>query len=135
MPKSTRTNDSQAVLLIDAPEEEVVRLHKDLPGWRWLGASDDWPSNGGTNSADQSIDAIIVFAHKDKERHALDTCFRLCEKEDMENVPLFIAASRYQMNLVNEVKRLPRGDFLFTPIDTHTLLKKMKERAKEGVNA
>ena len=135
MSNSTRTSDSQTVLLIDAPEKEVVRLHKDLPGWCWLGASDNWPSNGDTKPTDRSIDAIIVFAHKDKETRALDMCSRLCEKDDLERVPLFVAASRYQMNLVHEVKRLPRGDFIFTPIDKNTLLEKMKERAKEGANA
>lgn len=135
MSKSNHTFDSRAVLLIDAPEADVAQLHNDLPGWLWLGASEDWPFDGDPKSTDQPLDAIIVFAHKDKEKRALDICSRIYEKQELKDVSLFIAASRYQMNLAHEVKRLPQGDFLFTPIDKNTLAKKMRKRAKEDVNA
>jgi hypothetical protein len=133
MSKSASTHDSQAVLLVDAPEEEVVHLHKDLPDWLWLGAPEEWPSDANPKPTDQSIDAVIVFARKEKEKRALDVFSRLCDKKEMENIPLFIAASRYQMNLAHEVKRRPRGDFLFTPINPNTLLKKIRE--KEGAKS
>lgn len=135
MSKKKNTRDSQTVLLIDASETDAAQLHNELPGWLWLGASEDWPSNGDLKSTNQPIDAIIVFAHKDKEKRALDMLFRIDEKQELKGVPLFIAANRYQMDLAHEVKRLPRGDFLFTPINKKTLAKKMRERANEGVKA
>lgn len=108
----------------------MVRLHKNLPGWLWLGASEEWPSNVALKPADQSIDAVIVFAHKDREKRALDVFSHLCDEKEMDSVPLFIAASRYQMNLAHEVKKRARGDFLFTPINTNTLVDKMKAKKR-----
>jgi hypothetical protein len=133
MSKSNQTSNSRAVLLIDAPEADVIQLHNDLPGWLWLGASENWPFDGDLKPTNHPIDAIIVFAHKEKEKRALDICSRIYEKQELKGVSLFIAGSRYQMDLAHEVKRLPRGDFLFTPIDKNELLERM--RIKESVTS
>jgi hypothetical protein len=129
MSKRDRTRYLGAILLVDATQEEVLQLRKEMPGWLWF--AEDWPFDWDPNPSGQSIDAIIVFARKDREKRALDVCMHLCEKQEMETVPLFIAGSRYQMSLAHEVKRLPRGDFIFTPIDENALLDRI--RAEAGV--
>jgi response regulator RpfG family c-di-GMP phosphodiesterase len=113
------------VLIIDATEQEVMQLRNDMPGWLWFG--EDWLFDFAPKPAGHSIDVIIVFARKDREKRALDVCTRIREKKDMESVPLFIAGNRYQMDLVHAVKRLPQVDFIFTPIDKDGLLDKMKK--------
>ena len=124
MSKRTRTRDSHAVLLVDATEEEVMQLRKEMPDWLWF--REDRLFDFTPKPASHSIDVIIVFARKDREKRALDVCTRICEKNDLESVPLFIAANRYQMDLAHEVKRLPQVDFIFTPIEKDVLLDKMR---------
>jgi len=124
MSKSARKEDSRAVLLVDATQEEVKRLRKEMPDWLWFG--EDRLFDFTPKPASHSIDVIIVFARKDREKRALDVCTRICEKNDLESVPLFIAANRYQMDLAHEVKRLPQVDFIFTPIEKDVLLDKMR---------
>jgi hypothetical protein len=131
MPKTTRTSDSHAVLLVDATKEEVTQLRKEMPDWHWF--REDRLFDFTPKSASHSIDVIIVFARKDKEKHAIDVCTSLRDKNDLESIPLFIAANRYQMHLAHEVKRLPQVDFIFTPIEKDVLLDKM--RAKKCVEA
>ena len=125
MSKSTRKRNSHAVLLVDATQEEIMQLREEMPGWLWFG--EDRLFDLDPKPASHSIDMIIVFARKDREKRALDVCERIREKKDMESVSLFIAGSRYQMNLAHEVKRLPQVDFIFTPIDKDELLEKMKK--------
>jgi len=125
MSKSTRTHDSRAVLLVDATQEEVMQLRKQMPGWLWFG--EDWLFDLGPKPVGQSIDAVVVFARKNREKRVLDVCMRICEKKNMESVPLFIVGNRYQMDLAHAVRRLPRGDFIFTPIDEDELLDKIKK--------
>jgi hypothetical protein len=131
MSKHNQTRNFGAILLVDATQEEVLQLRKEMPGWLWF--AEDWPFDWNPKPSGHSINAIIVFARKDREKHALDVCMHLCEKQEMERVPLFMAGSRYQMDLAHEVKRLPRGDFLFTPIDKKELLDRM--RTKESVTS
>jgi response regulator RpfG family c-di-GMP phosphodiesterase len=131
MSKRTDTRDSHAVLLVDATKEEVTRLRKEMPDWHWF--REDRLFDFTPKPASHSINAIIVFARKDREKHAIDVCTQICEKKDMETVPLFIAGNRYQMDLVHTVKQLPRVDFIFTPIEKDALLDKM--RAKKYVKA
>ncbi|MBN2316282.1 MAG: hypothetical protein JXM79_20305 [Sedimentisphaerales bacterium] len=133
MSKSDHTFDSWTVLLVYAWEADVARLHDDLPGWHWLGVSGDWPLDGESKCKDPSLDGVIVFAHKDTEGRTHDMLLRLYKKQELEDVSLFIVASRYQMDLAHEVKRLPRANFLFTPINKNELLDKM--RSEEGVTS
>jgi len=125
--KCTDTNDSCAVLLVDATSEEVMQLRKDMPGWLWIEAPKGWPFNAETRRTGQSLEAIIVFARRDRETQALDVCKHICQEKTMNDVPLLVAASRYQMSLVNKLKQLPRGHFIFTPIDENSLSDTMNE--------
>ena len=45
----------------------------------------------------------------------------------MKGIPLLVATSRYQMSLVNKLKQLPWGQFIFTPIDENSLSDTIKE--------
>jgi len=119
--KRTDANDSCAVLLVDCTAEEVAQLRKDMPGWLWIEAPKGWPFDFETRPTDQSLDAIIVFARRDREAQALDVCKHICQEKTMKGVPLLVAISRYQMSLVNKLKQLPRGQFIFTPIDENSL--------------
>jgi response regulator RpfG family c-di-GMP phosphodiesterase len=124
MPKSKSKRNSHTVLLLDATQEEIMQLREDMPGWLWFG--EDRLFDFDPKPTGYSIDVIIVFARKDREKQALDVCERICEKKDMESVPLFIAGNRYQMNLAHNVKRLPQVDFIFTPIDKDELVEKIR---------
>lgn len=127
MTKRTDANDSCAVLLVDCTAEEVAQLRKDMPGWLWIEAPKGWPFDFETRPTDQSLDAIIVFARRDREAQALDVCKHICQEKTMKGVPLLVAASRYQMSLVNKLKQFPRGQFIFTPIDENSLLDTMND--------
>ena len=131
MSKRHRTRNLGAILLVDATQQEVLKLRKEIPGWLWFAV--DWPFDWDSKPSGQSIDAIIVFARKDREKRALDVCKHLCDNKEMEKVPLFIAGSRYQMPLAHEVRRLSRGDFIFTPINEDALLDRM--RTEEGATS
>jgi hypothetical protein len=79
--------------------------------------------------SDCRFDAVVVFAGKDREDRVIDTCRLLCENKSIEGVPLLLAASRYQMSLVNKLRQLPLVDFIFTPIEEDTLNEKIKKCA------
>jgi len=125
MSKSTYTDGSHAVLIVDATEQEVTQLRNDMAGWLWF--SEDGLSDLDPKPAGQPIDAVILFARKNREKRAIDVCMRICEKKEMEGIPILIVGNRYQMDLAHAVRRLPRGDFLFTPINKDKLLDKMKK--------
>jgi hypothetical protein len=127
MSKSAYTGDPRAVLLVDATEQGVIRLRDEMPGWLWVEAPNDWPFDLEAKPADWPFDAVIVFARKDEESRVLDICRRICEDKSTEGVPLLVAASRYQMSLVNKLRQLPRGHFIFTPIHENSLLDIMEE--------
>jgi hypothetical protein len=127
MSKSAHTGDSRAVLLVGATEQEVARLRNEMPGWHWERAPDDWPFDLEGNRAHWAFNAIIVFASKDEESRTLDICRRICKDKSIEGVPLLVAASRYQMSLVNKLRQLPPVSFIFTPIEENTLLDKIKK--------
>ena len=127
MTKRTDANDSCAVLLVDCTAEEVAQLRKDMPGWLWIEAPKGWPFHSETSPIGQSFDAIIVFARRDRESQTLDVCKHICQEKTMKSVPLLVAASRYQMSFVNELKQLPRGQFIFTPIDENSLSDAMND--------
>jgi response regulator RpfG family c-di-GMP phosphodiesterase len=126
MSKKSRKRDSRAVLLVDANQEQVTRLRKKMPEWLLFG--ENGHSDLSPKPAGRSIDAVIVFARKNGKKRVLDVCAKISEKKEMKDVPLFVAGSRYQMDLAHAVKRLPRGDFLFTPIRKDKLLDKMKKK-------
>jgi hypothetical protein len=125
--KRTDVNDSFAILLVDATAEEVKRLRNDMPDWLWIEAPKDWPFEFENKPTDQPLDAIIVFAHRNKELRALEACNNICREKKMNGVPLLLAASRYQMSLANKVRRLPGGHFIFTPIDENSLSETINE--------
>lgn len=131
MSKRTQTHDSHSVSLVDATKEEVMQLRKEMPDWLWF--REDRLFDFTPKPASHSIDVIIVFARKDREKRAIDVCMSLCDKNNLESVPLFIAGNRYQMDLAHTVKRLPQVDFIFTPIEKDVLLDKI--RVKNGVKA
>ncbi|MGD2094091.1 MAG: hypothetical protein PVH77_03690 [Phycisphaerales bacterium] len=120
--KFTDKNDSCVALLIGATSEEVVQLRKSLPGWLCIEAPEGWPFTKESKPTAQSFRTIIVFAGRDGEMRALNVCKYICEQNMMDGVPLLVAADRYQMSLANEVRRLPRGNFIFKPIDEAALL-------------
>jgi hypothetical protein len=125
--KCPDTNDSCAFLVVGATVEEVMQLRKDMPGWLWIEAPKGWPFDFETRPTDECLDAIIVFARRDREAQTLDVCKRICQEKMMKGVPLLVAASRYQMSLVNKLKQLQRGLFIFTPIDENSLSDTIKE--------
>lgn len=75
----------------------------------------------------QAFQAIIVFAGQGTEALALAICQQICEKQLLDGVPLLVAGSRYQMSLGHAVKRLPRGCFVFMPIEKESLLKEIEK--------
>ncbi|NIU58917.1 MAG: hypothetical protein GWN67_21805 [Phycisphaerae bacterium] len=127
MSEHNSRKDSCPVLLIDATEAEVMQLRKDMPGWPWLEAPKGWPFTKKAASVPESIKVILVFAHKNKETRALDVCKHIFEDKTMDDVTLLVAASRYQMTLANDIRRLTRGHFIFRPIEEEALLNKINE--------
>lgn len=120
-------HDSPTILLVDATETQVMQLREAMPNWVWIEAPEGWPFEGETESAAGSFDAIIVFAYKNREARALEACRRICKGETIVGGPLLVAGTRYQMALAHEVRQLPRGHFVFTPIDENTLLDRMQK--------
>lgn len=127
MTKRTYKRDSRTFLVVGATEAEVMQLRQDMPNWLWIEAPKGWPFNKETTPLAQSFQAIIIFARQNEEEPALDVCNHICDEKTMDGVPLLVAASRYQMVLANKVKRLPRGHFIFTPIEENTLLDRINE--------
>lgn len=122
MTKSNNIDNQNAVLVVNTDSKDVLQLHQDLPGWLWIEAPDGWPFEKETKPIVQSLEAIIVFASRGIEARALAICKHICEKQLLSELPLLIAGSRYQMPLAHAVKQLPRGNFIFTPIEEKTLL-------------
>jgi len=127
MVNTSNKNNQSTVLLVNAESKEVMQLRQDMPDWLWIEAPDRWPFAKETEPMAQAFQAIIVFAGQGTEARALAICKQICEKKLLDGVPLLIAGSRYQMSLGHAVKRLPRGNFIFMPIEKNALLNKLKE--------
>jgi len=127
MVNTSNKNNQSTVLLVNAESKEVMQLRQDMPDWLWIEAPDRWPFAKETEPMAQAFQAIIVFAGQGTEARALAICKQICEKKLLDGVPLLVAGSRYQMSLGHAVKRLPRGNFIFMPIEKNALLNKLKE--------
>jgi hypothetical protein len=122
MTKSNNTDNQNTVLAVNADSEKVTKIGQDMPGWLWIEAPNRWPFEKETKPVAQPFVAIIVFTDRDTEAHSLAICKHICEKQLFSELPLLIAGRRYQMALAHAVKRLPRGNFIFIPIEEKTLL-------------
>jgi hypothetical protein len=109
-----------------------MQFREDMPDWLWIEAPESWPLAGEAMVVDQPLDAIVVFASKSRETRALEACRRICEEDAMAGCSLLVAGTRYQMTIAHEVRRLPRGQFVFTPIDEETLLNGMSRDVNAG---
>lgn len=88
----------------------------EMAEWQ-LAVADDRALGGDPAVGDAKPPAaIVVFARKDEEDHALAVCRRLRSEEKYRGVPLLVAVTIYQMPLGNDVKRLRNAHFIFTPI-------------------
>jgi hypothetical protein len=130
MSESVQEGDSMVLILVDATEQEILRLQKEIPGCIWKEAPIGWISDLESKPCDFQFDAVIVFACKNREDRVLETCRRILENRTMEAIPLLVAASRYEMSLINKLRQLPQVDFIFTPIKQNTLFEKIKQNAK-----
>lgn len=122
MTKSVNKTKSKNVLLVDATEKEIEHSRKIMPTWIWNNVSDEELLEGANQFSYEPYDMVIIIAHKDEEKRAIEACRHICNKKNAEKIPLFVAVNRYQMNLAHKIKRLPRGEFFFTPINKNTLL-------------
>jgi hypothetical protein len=127
MAKPKNTDKQNTALVVNADSKQVIKLRQDLPNWLWIEAPNGWPFDKGEKSIAQSFEAIIVSASRGTEARALAICKYICEKQLLSELPLLIAGSRYLMPLAHAVKRLPRGGFIFTPIEEETLLNEIEK--------
>ncbi len=127
MANTSNTNNQNTVLLVNAEPKEVLQLRQDMPDRLWIEAPEGWPFANETDLAALSFQVIIVFARKGTEALALAICKQICEKQLLNEVPLLVVGSRYQMALAHAIKRLPRGSFILTPIEKNALMNKLKE--------
>jgi hypothetical protein len=127
MAKPKNKDKQNTVLIANADSKQVIKLRQDLPNWRWIEAPDGWPYEKDKKSKAQSSEAIIVFAGRGTEARALAICKHICEQQLFSELPLLIAGSRYLMPLAHAVKRLPRGNFIFTPVEEKTLLNEIEK--------
>lgn len=120
-------NVVSTAVLVGASDAQVAQLKKDMPNWDWVEPPADWPSRSGEPFATGPVQAIIVFAKKKREDHALEVCKKIRERREMDGVPLLVAVNMYQMGLANEGRRLPMGHFIFTPIEGQELQNRLVE--------
>jgi len=69
----------------------------------------------------EPAEVVMVFAETYKEKETYSVCERLREVYMLRNTPLLVAVNMYQMPLANRVKEMPNAHFIFTPIDTGDL--------------
>jgi hypothetical protein len=122
MTKPKNISKQNTVLVVNTVSKNVKKLRQDMPDWLWIEAPKRWPFEKENNLKKQQFQAIIVFADQGKEAWALAICKQISEKQLFSESPILLAGSRYQMALAHAVKRLPRGNFIFTPIEEKTLL-------------
>ena len=117
---------SPLMLLVQPPDGELERLEEKLPGWDLSEADGDaLPAKVAPREAKQTS-AVLVYARKDEEAAVLEMCRRLRESPAFEQVPVLVGITIYQMPLGNDVKRLPRSNFIFTPIEEDDLRKRVE---------
>ena len=131
MTRAEDANNHNAVWLVNAESKEIAQLRQDMSDWLWVEAPEGWPFTNETEPVAQAFRAIIVFARQGKEARALAICKHICERQTLDEVPLLVAGSRYQMVLGHAVKRLSRGNFIFTPIEQENLLKTIQKSQSE----
>jgi len=121
----SNTNNQSAILLVNAEPKVVMQLRQNMPDLLWVEAPEGWPFKEETEPLARAFQAIIVFAKQGTESRALAMCKHICEKQLLDEVPLLVVGSRYQMDLGNAVKRLSRGSFIF--IEQESLLKAIEK--------
>lgn len=133
MAKTRNTNNQNAVLIVNAESKKVLQLRQDMPGLLLIEAPNGWPFTKETEPAAQVFQAIIVCSEQGTEARALAICKHICENQLLDEIPLLVAGSRYQMALAHAIKRLSRGNFIFAPIEEESLLKEIeKSRVKQS---
>lgn len=110
-----------AVLLVEPPAGELERLAQEIPGWDLAETDGSLAIGDAVQAGSATPSAVIVFARKDEEPHALEVCRRIRGMERYRDVPLLVAITIYQMPLGNDVKRLRNANFIFTPIKKRDL--------------
>lgn len=107
--------------LVQAEEQQVEKLQRELPEWRWVGVPAASPDAVGENDL-SAVDAVIVFSQTHAEERARALCSALREQRIMDGTPILVGITIYQMLLGNAVKReVPQSDFIFLPIDPRDL--------------
>lgn len=95
----------------------------------WLGSYDlhDVPSTSALGEQHARSTAIIVFAQTYEEDAAKARCREIRQVDSLDEVPLFVAVTQYQMPLANAVRRLGNAGHLFLPLNEGKLREEIKQ--------
>ena len=120
-------NAELTILLVDAEPEQVFRLKNDIPDWNWQETGADWITDDSKTPSVEGTAAVIVFARRNQEEHALSLCKKIRQRHEMDDIPLLVAINMYQLMLGNAVRRLLYGHFIILPIEKEALRNKLNE--------
>ena len=115
------------ILLVEAKPEQVSRLKNDIPDCNWVEATAGWITDDSKPPSVEGTAAVIVFARKKQEKHALSLCKKIRQRHEMDGIPLLVAINMYQLTLGNAVRRLLHGHFIILPIEKEALRNKLND--------
>jgi hypothetical protein len=98
-----------------------------MGSWNCIEASPDWYPSQGFPVLDGKVAGIIIFSKKYQEKEALEICKSIREQRELDNIPLLVAITMYQMPLGNSVKKLPDANFIFVPLEKDALKKRLTQ--------
>ena len=114
MDNRQRQQACEVAVLVEPEEEQHRQLEQELPSWRLV----ELPAGQVTEDAStvDSADVVLVFAKAHEEDHALEVSKQVRGDHRFDDVPLLVAISIYQMPLGHDIRKLPKADFIFSPI-------------------
>jgi response regulator RpfG family c-di-GMP phosphodiesterase len=130
MINSEQRQDGPTALLVEPRPEHHETLKHVLPEWSLVDASGSSLREEHRAPVSQP-DVIIVFSRTHEEERAEEIAQIIRRRREYERTPLLVAITIYQMPLGHNVKKLPRTDFIFMPIERTDLEQRLEEMKPE----
>ncbi len=115
----------QTIFMVNRRDNPVATFDESTftGDWTWIEAPPDWTPEDGLEEAAPGTTAILVFSRRHREKQIRRQCEHI--RSVLEDIPLLVAVTQYEMPLANRVKELRKTDYVFSPIEENDLVERL----------
>ena len=123
------------LMMINTEDNDLAAFESESfhHAWEWITAPPDWnPENTANDQTQDTADALLFFARIHEEERALELCRQIRETKALDEIPLILVISVFQMPLGNNVAKLPNAAFIFSPLKEAELIKEYRNLTQKN---